>query len=81
VTKKKSKKIAKGRTLEVFIKDSKRADCEVCRISIEIRGQMAQASKKKINRDTVIQWLKTDFGIIITNEQLNLHYSGKHDSR
>jgi len=67
------------RTLAKFVRDQKRAACPVCKLPVVIRGQLAQASAKKIGLDLQIAWLKTECKADITRDALLTHRSARHD--
>lgn len=68
-------------TLVEFVKAAKRASCNVCKLPVEIRGQIGKsASEKKISRDQQIEWVALVTGKKITIEELNQHVSGRHDA-
>jgi len=75
---------AKGKTiptLEEFVKIKKRENCNVCKLPVEIRGQIGRgATLKKISRDQQVEWVALVTGKKITVEELTSHVSGRHDA-
>jgi hypothetical protein len=67
-------------SLTDFVKAERRKECPVCQLPEEAREQMRVAQNKSIRRATVIAWLAQAYGVTITDEALNTHYSGKHDA-
>jgi hypothetical protein len=64
-----------------FVKLQKKADCPVCKLPVEVRGQLGRvATEKKIPRSTQIEWIKLRCGVKITDEQLTMHNNGRHDA-
>jgi hypothetical protein len=66
-------------SLVAFMKDKRRAECPVCKLSEEIRTQLASASEKGIKRKDVLEWLRNAVGVAITNQELTTHRNGGHD--
>ena len=76
-----AKKGSKIPTLVEFAKNKKRANCSVCKLPVEVRGQIGRpASEKKISRDQQIEWIRLVTGVKIAVEDLNSHVSGRHDA-
>lgn len=65
-------------SLTEFVRAERRAACVVCRLPAEVIADLRDATSKKFRRDVQLRWLAA-CGYKITNEQLNNHYSGKHD--
>jgi hypothetical protein len=71
---------AKTLSLTDFVKAEKRANCNVCKLPVEVRGQLGRpASEKKISREQQVKWIYAVTGKTITLEELNSHNNGKHD--
>lgn len=67
-------------TLVEFAKAEKRAACRVCKLSVDIRGQLGRsASEKRIPIDQQLKWLELVTGEKITLEELKQHTNGRHD--
>lgn len=67
-------------TLAEFEKLKKKENCRVCKLPVEIRGQIGKpASEKRIPQDHQIEWIKLATGTAITVEELKQHVSGRHD--
>jgi len=68
-------------TLVEFIKAKKRENCNVCKLPVEVRGQVGRAaSERKISRDQQVEWVRLVTGAKITVEELTQHVSGRHDA-
>lgn len=59
--------------------EQKRALCPVCKLSAEVRRQLAEAGDRGITRKEQVAWLKEAVGADITISQLTTHFSGRHD--
>ena len=66
------------RSLKEYVLDKKRQDCAVCRLPSELLQQVREASKRKISRADVVEWLMTEHKIAITSAQFDAHNSGRH---
>lgn len=76
-----STKHEKVPTLVEFAKLKKKESCRVCKLPVEIRGQIGKpASEKRIPQDQQIEWVKLATGVTITVEELKQHVSGRHDA-
>ena len=73
----KPKKAKPAMSLADFAKAERRAVCAVCKLPSDVLQELRSASEKKYRRDIQIRWMRSR-GYMITNEQLNHHYSGKH---
>ena len=62
-----------------YVKDLKRADCAVCKLSPEIQEQLKIARKKEIPRATVREYLKAVYGKEVPEADFTGHVSGHHD--
>lgn len=71
--------MANEKTLVDFLRDKKREDCPVCKLSDGIRDQLAAARGKKITRKNQLEWLRDVVSAEITNRDLDGHYQGRHD--
>ncbi len=68
-------------TLLEFVRLKKKENCRVCKLPVEIRGQIGRtATEKRISQDQQIEWIKLATGILITVEELKQHVSGRHDA-
>lgn len=71
----------KPRSLVEFVRDMKRSNCAICAIpDPDIKAQLKAATEKKIKRGWVLQWLRDECGIEVTDADMNRHYSGRHDN-
>lgn len=76
----KSKAPAKpARSLSQFMRDRKKKDCKVCALGAEVVAQIRSASRNKIQRSTVLEWLRDECGAAITSADLQAHAAGRHD--
>lgn len=74
-------KLKQNVSLTDFVKAKRREGCKVCKLPVEVRGQIGRpASEKHISRDQQIEWIKLVTGQIITVEELNAHVNGRHDA-
>jgi len=71
--------VKKGRSLVEFMHDKRRQDCRICALPQDVRQEMLTASKKKYRQADVLEWLKADRDIDISEQEMASHYSGKHD--
>lgn len=68
-------------TLVDFVKAKRRENCRVCKLSVEVRGQIGRtAGEKKISRDQQIEWVALVTGVKLTMEEFNAHINGRHDA-
>lgn len=68
-------------TLVAFVKAKRRENCQVCKLPVEIRGQLGRpASEKHISRDQQIEWVELATGVKLTLEEFNAHVNGRHDA-
>lgn len=67
------------RSLNDFVKAKRREGCKVCALGAPLIEQMREARRKKIARTDVVEWLKDDYGIDLTNADLDSHNNGRHD--
>lgn len=68
-------------TLVDFVKAKRRENCRVCKLSVEVRGQIGRpASAKNISRDQQIEWVALVTGVKLTLEEFNQHVNGRHDA-
>lgn len=66
--------------LTTFVQVEKRSTCKVCKLPVEVRGQIGRpASEKKIPAETQLRWIKQVMGVTITVEELRSHVTGRHD--
>jgi hypothetical protein len=68
-----------SRSLEQFVKDSKRTACEVCRLPKAVYAEIRGARARRITRSVVLEWLAAEHGITITPAQLQTHYNARHE--
>lgn len=67
-------------SLVEFVRAEKRANCRICKLPVEIRGQLGRtATEKKIVYDQQVRWLNMVTGMKITAEELTKHTNGRHD--
>lgn len=60
-----------------------RAKCPVCKLPHDVREQLATARSGGgyVPRSTMLAWLNKELGYRITEEALDAHTRGRHDSR
>jgi hypothetical protein len=67
-------------TLAEFVKSKRREHCPVCKLPVEVRGQLGRAaSEKKITREQQVEWVALVARVKITVEELTAHVAGRHD--
>ncbi len=62
-----------------FVKAERRKDCGVCKLPDDLRDQMRKARDKKILRATILDWLRTQYGFVVTTTDMDVHINGHHD--
>lgn len=68
-------------SLTDFVKAKKRENCPVCKLPVEIRGQIGKsASEKHISREQQLEWVALVTGVKLSIEELNAHVNGRHDA-
>ncbi len=67
------------RSLVQFVRDDRKARCPVCKLPTEIRAQLREAKDKRISVATQLHWLKEEYKIVLTVEQINAHRGGRHE--
>jgi hypothetical protein len=70
-----------GLSLLEYVRERRRAECSVCALPDALRDQMAKASERKIKRAVVVAWLLDEHGHTITEDDINAHVNGRHDTR
>ena len=68
------------RTLMQFHKDKRRQGCPVCALDPKVLAQLRSAAESKIQRPVQLEWLREECGVKITDHQLTVHYSARHDA-
>lgn len=68
------------RSLMKFARDKRKKDCPVCALPAEVRNQLKGAGAVKIQRPVQLEWLRDEHKVKISDAQLTLHYSGRHDA-
>lgn len=64
-----------------FVRLQKKADCRVCKLPVDVRGQIGRnATDRKIPRTIQLEWIKMRTGVKITDEELTAHNNGRHDA-
>lgn len=69
------------RSIQQFIRDKRRVNCPVCKVPTAIRDAIVDAKRKGFTVPTILEWLKSEYRIRLTPEQVRTHYSGMHDGR
>lgn len=65
-------------SLADFLAAKKRADCPVCKLPVDVRGQLADARNKKITLADQVEWLKL-IGSTVGHADLVRHNNARHD--
>lgn len=72
-------------SIEDFMRNKRKEDCRVCRLSEDLRLKLSTASKKGWSRENVVEYLNEhfadDMGANVTDDELTTHFSGKHDRK
>ena len=64
-----------------FVKAKRRENCRVCKLPVEMRGQIGRpAGEKKISREQQIEWVALVTGVKLTMDEFNAHVNGRHDA-
>lgn len=71
----------KRKSLAEFVQDRKRQQCKVCNLPKSIYAQLRIAGERRIHRNVVIEWLKTEHKITLTATELRSHYAAQHDEK
>lgn len=66
-------------TLVEYVRQKRREACPVCQLPDDVRGQLVDATRKKIKRALQLEWL-AELGYDISDHDLSAHYSGRHDT-
>lgn len=69
------------RALLTFVQDKRREKCPVCALPEEVRQQIREARDKKVDRRTIREWLKSEYGREIPETNYTTHSNGHHDDR
>lgn len=71
---------ASRRSLTEFIMAQRRAGCVMCKLSPELRQQMRDAGRRKrVPLSVILEWMRVDQGVTITEEQHKAHYAARHE--
>ena len=62
-----------------FILAKKRAACPVCQLPVTVRGQLREASSKKIQTTDQMEWLATEHGVKISRDLFVAHRNARHE--
>lgn len=68
------------RSLSQYVRDKRREGCPVCALSPQLLTEIRAASKNKIPRDVVLEWLKIEHGVKVTHQEIVAHANARHDS-
>jgi len=73
------------RKLTEFVRDFEMErrvkDCPVCKLPKEVREQIRLMRNRRIPVTVFCLWLKTEYGVTITANQLQTHGVGRHELR
>lgn len=67
------------RTLAEYVKDERRRECPMCRLSADILSQFRLARRRKIPLTVVLRWLQEEHGIAISEATFLTHFKARHD--
>lgn len=68
-----------ARSLSQFMRDKKKQDCKVCALGAAVVGEIRTASRNKIPRQIVLEWLNDEHNAGIARADLEAHANGRHD--
>lgn len=68
-----------GLSLVDYAREKRREGCPVCALPDAIRGQMANASDKKIKRSVVLDWLREEHAVDMADQDVSTHINARHD--
>lgn len=76
-----SPKVAPKRTVSLvdFVMAKKRAACPVCQLPVVARGQLREASAKKIQTADQLEWLAMTHGVKISRDLFVAHRNARHE--
>lgn len=74
-----TKALKARRSLVQYVRDTRKANCPVCKLPADVREQLREAKDKRISVATQLDWLKNEFGITLSVEQINSHRGGRHE--
>lgn len=67
------------RSLLEFMRDKRKATCQLCALPDAVRAELNAAREKKIPREVQKEWLKAECGISVTSQEMDFHRLGRHD--
>jgi len=67
-----------GKRLTEFIEERRRAECPVCQLPDELRDQFKVAARRKVPTAVVLEWLKVEHGVTISEEEYLRHGKSRH---
>lgn len=70
---------APRRSLSQFVLDQRRSGCAVCSLPPEVLAEVRTASRRKIPRAVVLEWLTVEHGVKVAAADLNTHVNARHD--
>lgn len=68
------------KSLVEFMKDKKRAACQICSLDAEVRAQLAKAGEQGIKVADQVDWLIHEVGVAVTRADLDSHRSQRHEA-
>jgi len=58
----------------------KRAACGVCKLSDDLKEQLAEARTRKMRVPEQLEWLSVEHGIKLTRADFDRHHSARHEA-
>jgi hypothetical protein len=62
-------------------REKRREGCVLCKLPDDVKEQLRSASRKKIPREVVLEWLNKELGFEISINAFQRHAQGRHDYR
>lgn len=79
-TRSKAKPAPARRSLSQFALDQRRAGCPVCALPADVLAEVRSASRRKIPRAVVLEWLHVEHGAKVTAADIAAHVNARHDN-
>lgn len=67
------------RSLTQFVQDQRRAGCPVCALPADVLAEVRTASRRKIPRAIVLEWLAAEHAQKIAAADMAAHVNARHD--
>lgn len=68
-----------ARSLAQFVADQRRAGCPVCALPPDVLADVKTASRRKIPKSVVLEWLASEHGRTISAQDMAAHVNARHD--